>query len=337
MSRSLPNLNLVPFDLKIERTLRQLRQVRRRLQFQNRDTLTRGGSFDSIIPFYTVDNTAHKEGTIYSSATVSEHSLSVTGDDGMSDDNNPRLTLRELQARDLAFQALHARYTELNSNFELKSSLINLLPKFNEGKAKDWYYTLPDDVVVNWALFKKKYLENGGTLGNKTPEEAWLLISDVAEANQHFKTRATTSKSLFEVSSSESFALAKALGEIASTLKEIRQGQQASSNVPRPSPPSQLETPPRVCEICACNSHYTDECPQLQDDNTLAATNPFPNRAPYHPSNQGQYGNSNNQGWRDNSNQRWNQPQQNQAYHNQQYHNPPHHNQQTYQNPLYQP
>ncbi|MED6113557.1 hypothetical protein PIB30_071902 [Stylosanthes scabra] len=42
--------------------------------------------------------------------------------------------------------------------------------------------------------------------------------------------------------------------------------------------------------------------------------------------------NSYNQGWRDNSNQRRNQPQQNQAYHNQ-----PHHNQRTYQNPLYQP
>ncbi|MED6190761.1 hypothetical protein PIB30_109052, partial [Stylosanthes scabra] len=114
MSRSLPDPNLVPFDPEIERTLWQLRQVRRRLQFQNRDTLTRGGSFDSIIPFYTVDNTAHEEGTLYSSTTVSEHSLSVTGDNGMADDNNPRLTLRELQAPDLAFQALHARYPELN-------------------------------------------------------------------------------------------------------------------------------------------------------------------------------------------------------------------------------
>ncbi|MED6115725.1 hypothetical protein PIB30_093424 [Stylosanthes scabra] len=175
-------------------------------------------------------------------------------------------------------------------------------------------------------------LHNHGTLANKTPEEAWLLISDVADANQHFKTIATTSKSLFEVSSSESSILAKALGEIASTLKEIRQGQQAFSNAQRPQPPSQLGAPPRVCGICACNSHYTDECPQLQDDNTLAATNPLPNRAPYHPNNQGQYGNSYNQGWMDNSNQRWNQPQQNQAYHNQ-----PHYNQQTYQNPLYQP
>ncbi|MED6129525.1 hypothetical protein PIB30_108810, partial [Stylosanthes scabra] len=42
---------------------------------------------------------------------------------------------------------------------------------------------------------------SGGSLANKTLEEAWQLIMDVADANQHFKTRSTTSKSLFEVPS----------------------------------------------------------------------------------------------------------------------------------------
>ncbi|MED6126805.1 hypothetical protein PIB30_082044, partial [Stylosanthes scabra] len=98
---------------------------------------------------------------------------------------------------------------------------------------------------------------SGGSLANKTPEEAWQLIADVADANQHFKTRATTSKSLFEISSSES-TLTKTLGEMASILKEIRQGQQATSNVQRKHPPSQLE-PPKYCVICSYNTHYTDE------------------------------------------------------------------------------
>ncbi|MED6123915.1 hypothetical protein PIB30_054100 [Stylosanthes scabra] len=65
---------------------------------------------------------------------------------------------------------------------------------------------------------------SGGSLANKTPEEAWQLIADVADANQHFKTRTITSKSLFEISTSES-ALTKTLGEMMSILKEIRQGQ----------------------------------------------------------------------------------------------------------------
>ncbi|MED6162661.1 hypothetical protein PIB30_072702 [Stylosanthes scabra] len=43
----------------------------------------------------------------------------------MAEDLNLRLTLRELQAPNLALQAQHARYLELNANFELKSSLID--------------------------------------------------------------------------------------------------------------------------------------------------------------------------------------------------------------------
>ncbi|MED6128560.1 hypothetical protein PIB30_099103 [Stylosanthes scabra] len=95
---------------------------------------------------------------------------------------------------------------------------------------------------------------------------------------------------------------------MASLLKEIRQGQQATSNVQRQHPPSQIESP-KHCGICSCNIHYTDECPQLQEDHTIAATHNFYDRPSL---------NSNNQGWRDNQPSRWNQQPQRQTYQNQQ-------------------
>ncbi|KAL4315158.1 hypothetical protein AHAS_Ahas15G0157100 [Arachis hypogaea] len=71
----------------------------------------------------------------------------------------------------------------------------------------------------------------------------------------------------------------------------------------------QIKGPPRVCGVCSCTLHYTDEYPQIQGDCTLAVTNPYNDHFSYHPLNQGSYSHWNNyiQGWRDNSHQRWNQ------------------------------
>ncbi|KAL4306475.1 hypothetical protein AHAS_Ahas16G0182000 [Arachis hypogaea] len=42
-----------------------------------------------------------------------------------------RVTLKEAGALDFVLQPLQVRHLELNSNFELKTTLINLLPKFH--------------------------------------------------------------------------------------------------------------------------------------------------------------------------------------------------------------
>ncbi|MED6187158.1 hypothetical protein PIB30_073815 [Stylosanthes scabra] len=63
------------------------------------------------------------------------------------------------------------------------------------------------------------------------------------------------------------------MGEIASVLKDDREGQQSLLNEQRQQT-SQVE-PPKHCGICACPSHYTDECPQRQEDHTIAATHNF--------------------------------------------------------------
>ncbi|MED6154602.1 hypothetical protein PIB30_114120, partial [Stylosanthes scabra] len=133
-----------------------------------------------------------------------------------------------------------------------------------------------------------------------TPEEARELIENIADASQHFRTRATaySSKGVFGVTPNESPDLVKAMGDIASVLKDIREGQQNLLNVQHQQHASQVE-PPKHCGICACTSHFTDECPQLQEDHTIAATHNFYDQ----PSS-----NTNNQSWRNNQASRWNQP-----------------------------
>ncbi|MED6143368.1 hypothetical protein PIB30_005640 [Stylosanthes scabra] len=54
---------------------------------------------------------------------------------------------------------------------------------------------------------------SGGALMNKTPEEAWEMIETVADANQHFSTRAK-SRGVHEVAPSKSTMLAKTLAEV---------------------------------------------------------------------------------------------------------------------------
>ncbi|KAL4276018.1 hypothetical protein AHAS_Ahas20G0165200 [Arachis hypogaea] len=111
---------------------------------------------------------------------------------------------------------------------------------------------------------------SGGSLTkNKTAAEAWDVISDLADSTQHSRARSLRPKALSEVSPSEDAILTKTLGEMTILLRQITQGQQipqALINAP-PEPP-RIEGPSRICGVCACNTHYTDECPQLNEDTT---------------------------------------------------------------------
>ncbi|MED6225429.1 hypothetical protein PIB30_093659 [Stylosanthes scabra] len=113
-----------------------------------------------------------------------------------------------------------------------------------------------------------------GALMNKTPEEAWELIETVADANQHFNRRAT-SKGVYEVAPSDSTVLAKSLVDIVAMLKEIKKGQQVTPTLLKQQPDDSQQKPVKHCGIYSCNSHHTDECPQLQEDNTVASTHNF--------------------------------------------------------------
>ncbi|XP_016185279.1 uncharacterized protein LOC107626900 [Arachis ipaensis] len=132
---------------------------------------------------------------------------------------------------------------------------------------------------------------NGSLSKYKTAEEAWQLIIDLAESNQHMKRRVNRPRTVNEVStSSEATALTQSLNEMTSVLRQLQlnqqQLQQPQSYQQHPPPPQQHNqqlVPQRVCGICSCYSHHTDECPSLQEDNTLAAVSFSLEEAMKHP------------------------------------------------------
>ncbi|XP_057723998.1 uncharacterized protein LOC130939955 [Arachis stenosperma] len=109
-----------------------------------------------------------------------------------------QITLDEQGAPNIVLQPLQARYPNLDLNFKLKSSLINLLPKYHrlpgqdpirhlkdfqvacsttrrhgadevaimvfafpfslEAQAKTWFYTLPDEIATNWNFLRREFL-----------------------------------------------------------------------------------------------------------------------------------------------------------------------------------
>ncbi|MED6164579.1 hypothetical protein PIB30_091496 [Stylosanthes scabra] len=131
----------------------------------------------------------------------------------------------------------------------------------------------------------------------------------MADNNQHFKVRATsTAKGVFEVTPSETTILAKSLVDIAAMLKEIKKGQQVTPKLLTRQTNHSQQLPVKHCGICSCSFHHTDECPQLQEDNTVAASHNFYESQPPPPNNRQYY--TQPQGWHDNQQNRWNPPQQ---------------------------
>ncbi|KAL4374170.1 hypothetical protein AHAS_Ahas05G0155000 [Arachis hypogaea] len=110
-----------------------------------------------------------------------------------------RVTLKETGAPDITLQPVQVGYPGLDDNFKFKTGLINLLlkyhgllaedplnnlkdfqvvcstarrhgsdkiaimvfafPFFLEGKAKEWFYTQYEEVITNWDLLHKEFLE----------------------------------------------------------------------------------------------------------------------------------------------------------------------------------
>ncbi|MED6163007.1 hypothetical protein PIB30_075875 [Stylosanthes scabra] len=121
----------------------------------------------------------------------------------------------------------------------------------------------------------------------------------MADNNQHFKVRATSAaKGVFEVTPSESTILAKSLVYIAAMLKKIKEEQAVNSKPLTQHANTSKQVPVKHC----------DECPQLQEDHTIAASHNFYDNQQSPPNNRQYYPQP--QGWRDNQQYRWNPPQQ---------------------------
>ncbi|KAL4337310.1 hypothetical protein AHAS_Ahas12G0097400 [Arachis hypogaea] len=193
MTRSQPNSSLLEFDPEIEKTLLHTRQTRRQLEYT--------ASISASLEEHTesLDNTESdlEFATSYSSVGTTNTSLHPTGEPYMAEPW--RITLHEQGAPDIILQPLQARYPNLDPNFELKSSLINLLPKYHglpgqdpirhlrdfqvacstarrygadelaimvfafpfslEEQAKTWFYSQPDEIVTNWDFLRRELLD----------------------------------------------------------------------------------------------------------------------------------------------------------------------------------
>ncbi|XP_015970151.1 uncharacterized protein LOC107493593 [Arachis duranensis] len=341
MTRSLPDPRLLIFDPEIERTISRIRREQRRLvrseggSESEPEEETNPRSTDSVV--LRAENMAARRITI-------------------QEEGAPDFTLQPFQAHHPAAACSTVR----RNGADETSILLKVFPFSLEGKAREGYYTQPlanDDnetLFEYWKRFNnlleacphhmidkivllsyvtqgmrpqdKTTLEsasNGSMKKYKTTDEAWQLISNLAESTRNHRQKQGRSRAVAEVSSGiETAALNRSICEMTNLLKQMQLNQQAQQTQPQQN---QQLVPQRICGICADYSHYTDECPQLQQEDNMDNSNQ-------------NWRDNNNRGGRDNQgNQRWNNynnRQQNQPYrapHLRQTQGPPNNQQQTSQ------
>ncbi|KAI9086839.1 hypothetical protein K1719_031162 [Acacia pycnantha] len=151
--------HLLPFDPEIERTILTARRVVRLSHKINTELDTQLESDSDQSDSGHSDCVHYIDLSNCASDSISD-SLGVFTDI-MAEENHH--TLKELGAPDVNYQPLCIQYLNIAANFELKSGLIHLLPKF---------HGLADKGLVD--------ASSGGAMSNKTPEEARDLISIMA-------------------------------------------------------------------------------------------------------------------------------------------------------------
>ncbi|XP_042379908.1 uncharacterized protein LOC121972290 [Zingiber officinale] len=136
-----------------------------------------------------------------------------------------------------------------------------------------------------------------GALVNKTPEQARELISNMAENSQQFGSRALTTRGVGEVQMffNEQKEIRNSLIELTSLVKQL-----ALNNVNQTStlPSAQFPYQSRgVCGICSSQDHDSELCPNLHQDESLAAFSRAQFSQKYDP-----YSSTYNPSWRDHPN-----------------------------------
>ncbi|XP_042401233.1 uncharacterized protein LOC121991287 [Zingiber officinale] len=136
----------------------------------------------------------------------------------------------------------------------------------------------------------------GGALVNKTPNQARELISNMAENSQQFGSRALGTRVVNETHlvSNEQQEIRNNLQELTSLVKQMAlQNSSHVSNFPLPMM--------KLCGICSSQDHSSDHCPNLHQDESVAAiSRPQFQQHKYDP-NSSTY----NPGWRDHPNLRY--------------------------------
>ena len=193
----------IDLDLEIERTLRKQRKARE-LELQIADNPPASSAIASDIPSVASDILS-----VSVSIPIPDlNTMAANGNEHNQNGNNGNIvnhghldgrTIRELAAPNVHYQPLCIQYPQLQVNFELKSGLIHLLPKFHglasedphkhlkefhvvcstmrpqgvdeeqiklrafpfslDGAAKDWLYYLPPIAITNWDGLRRIFLE----------------------------------------------------------------------------------------------------------------------------------------------------------------------------------
>ncbi|KAL4374027.1 hypothetical protein AHAS_Ahas05G0140700 [Arachis hypogaea] len=129
MTRSQPDPSIAKFDPEIERTLLHTRRARCRLDYTASALASLEESSETLDRTESDQESTFNEGNSYSFVGTTDISSHTTSENLMVEPC--RITLHEQGAPNLILQPLQARYLNLDPNFELKNSLINLLPKYH--------------------------------------------------------------------------------------------------------------------------------------------------------------------------------------------------------------
>ena len=124
-----------------------------------------------------------------------------------------RVTIQEAGAPDFTMQPFQAHHPAVATDFEIKTALLNLMPKFHglpaqepikhlrdfqadetsillkafpfslEGKAREWYYTQPAATVSNWDTLRREFLEKffPAEVTDKLRKDISMIVQDESE------------------------------------------------------------------------------------------------------------------------------------------------------------
>ncbi|XP_027066460.1 uncharacterized protein [Coffea arabica] len=135
-------------------------------------------------------------------------------------------------------------------------TLYEYWKRFKQLCASCPHHQIPDQLLIQYFYEGLQPMDrsmvdaaSGGALVNKTPDEAKLLISNIAENSQQFGTRSEgMTRRVNEVNHAD---LAHQLMELTTLVRQMAMGKAQTV---------------KTCGICAAPEHTTNMCPTLQED-----------------------------------------------------------------------
>ncbi|XP_057787673.1 uncharacterized protein LOC131004932 [Salvia miltiorrhiza] len=214
-------------------------------------------------------------------------------------------TWQELQSKFLEKYFPAARIQNLRtriSNIKMGSGeiLYEYWGRFKQMLAKCPQHQIPDHDLIRYFVGGLRrqdrqwlHVACGGSILNKSAAEAFKLIADMAEESRDEEGTIVKTAPVPNPSAQDD-----KLDKLCNMFEKFMTNQRTPN----------IRKPVKACQLCMANSHATDECPQLFEDEELNAIGQQPrennggqHQKPFEPYRQ-QYS---NQGWRQHENLRY--------------------------------